>query len=132
LSAENYRELAQRHLTKRGELYALANKYKRLNNTKLVNYYFEQAKKQTIFYEQANNLAAAAILKENIEKNSRKDTIDLHGFYVREAIQVLDVFLDKEIRSLQNDDFLGKKALMVITGRESTVLEVFPKSNRQS
>ncbi|KAJ3633566.1 hypothetical protein MTP99_010505 [Tenebrio molitor] len=126
LSAENYRELAQRHLTKRGELYALANKYKRLNNTKLVNYYFEQAKKQTIFYEQAN-LAAAAILKENIENNSRKDTIDLHGFYVREAIQVLDVFLDKEIRSLQNDDFLDKKALMVITGRGKHSVGGVPK-----
>jgi DNA-nicking Smr family endonuclease len=127
LSAENYRELAQRHLTKRGELYALANKYKRLNNTKLVNYYFEQAKKQTIFYEQANNLAAAAILKENIKKNSRKDTIDLHGFYVREAIQVLDVFLDEEIRSLQNDDFLDKKALMVITGRGKHSVGGVPK-----
>ncbi|XP_044267376.1 NEDD4-binding protein 2-like [Tribolium madens] len=115
-SATFYREQAQQHLEKKRELNRIAHQYKQGGKYKLANEYFEAAKKQKQQHEEANRRAAAAFLKENYEKNPSNDTIDFHHLYVKEAVEVLDIFLDDQIGGLR-DDNVKTKALSVITGR---------------
>ncbi|KAJ3654497.1 hypothetical protein Zmor_013682 [Zophobas morio] len=123
--AASYREQAQQHIKKRTQFYKNAKQCLKVQNHKLANYYYQQAKEQTKLIEEANNRAAAAFLAENSERHS-KNTIDLHHLFVREAIQALDNFLDKEITSLQ-DEHLKTKFLVVITGRGKHSRDGVPK-----
>lgn len=63
-----------------------------------------------------NNQAANCIMEVHNLTNNNPDMLDLHYLHVLEAIQCLDIFIDKHIdrlRALQQ----SHKHILVITGR---------------
>ncbi|RZC35493.1 NEDD4-binding protein 2 [Asbolus verrucosus] len=114
--ATYYREEANKHLTKREQLYEKARNYFHRGMTEVAMFYSELAKKETKSYDKANHIAAAAFIDEHAKRLQKFDTLDLHYFYVKEAIPNLDIFIDRNINLLKG----GSKQcqdLFVITGR---------------
>lgn len=84
--------------------------------TEVAAFYSSLAKKETQYYDKANHIAAAAFIDEHSKRLQKFDTLDLHYFYVKEAIPNLDIFIDRNINLLKG----GSKNsidLFVITGR---------------
>lgn len=121
-----YREIANKHLQKKTELNKTALRYKKEGKTKLANQYFEDARLHGRLQEDANKQAVALIMNEHYIRNPRRDTIDFHGFYVNEAIQELDKFLDNHILELRQDIY-NEIFLNVITGRGVHSADGIPK-----
>lgn len=114
--ATYYREQANKHLRKREELYVKARSYYQRGMTEVAMFYSELAKKETLSYEKANNMAATAYNEEHAKRLQKFDTLDLHYFYVKEAIPVLDIFIDRNINLLKGGT-KNSQELFVITGR---------------
>ncbi|XP_044262749.1 NEDD4-binding protein 2-like [Tribolium madens] len=114
--ATYYRDEANKHLKRRVELYEKAKSYFQRGMFEVATFYSELAKKETKLYDKANHIAAAAFIEEHSKRLQKFDTLDLHYFYVKEAIPNLDIFIDRNINLLQGGSKKGID-LFVITGR---------------
>ncbi|EFA12880.1 NEDD4-binding protein 2 isoform X2 [Tribolium castaneum] len=114
--ATYYREEANKHLKRRVELYERAKLYFQKGMFEVATFYSELAKKETKLYDKANHVAAAAFADEHSKRLQKFDTLDLHYFYVKEAIPNLDIFIDRNINLLKGGAKNGID-LFVITGR---------------
>jgi DNA-nicking Smr family endonuclease len=114
--ATYYREEANKHLRKRAELYEKVQSYYQRGMTEVARFYSELAKRETRSYDRANHFAAAAFAEEHSKRLQKFDTLDLHYFYVKEAIPSLDIFIDRNINLLKGTSKRGQD-LFVITGR---------------
>ncbi|XP_057652949.1 uncharacterized protein LOC130891893 [Diorhabda carinulata] len=118
LQAEAYREEANKYLKKRTDLYQKAQKYYQKGMTEVAQFYSGLASLQTIYYDRANSMAAAAFLDEHSKRLQDFNTLDLHFLYVKEAIPALDMFLDRNINLLRTSTSNKKtEYLQIITGR---------------
>lgn len=121
-----YRNQAQKYLEEKQIYFKTAIIYKKQGRRKVAGQYFKKADECRRQYEEANNRAAAAFLEENSRRNPRRDTIDLHRLYVKEAILELDKFLDNYILELIESGY-QEKTLNVITGRGVHSIDGVPK-----
>jgi DNA-nicking Smr family endonuclease len=112
-SVKSYRHQVHTYLTQHDKFFKKAETCLKANKRNAANNYFEKAHEQLQLYKEAKNLLFE-ILTEKCSKN--QNILDLHGFLVKEAIRVLDNFLDDNIINLQSE-MLDTKSLMVITGR---------------
>lgn len=122
-SPEEFRAIANKHLQARQELFEKANRYHREGIFPVAVFYSNLAVEQTKLFDQANALAASALLASN---RNNSHTLDLHNLYVKEAINALDIFLDSHIEELQN----SRKSncyLHIITGRGNNSKNGIPK-----
>ncbi|KAL3278818.1 hypothetical protein HHI36_016338 [Cryptolaemus montrouzieri] len=115
-SSESFREEANDYLKKRTALYQKAQEYYSQGQREVAQFYSELAKKQTQFYDMANNRAATVLLEEHSKRLQNFDTLDLHFLFVKEAIPALDVFIDRNINLLKGGT-KKSQSLLVITGR---------------
>lgn len=115
-TSQNYRDEAKLHLEKRQELHQKAQEHYSRGQPEVAQFYIELASKQTKLYNRANGFAAAQLLEEHSKRLCNFDTLDLHYLYVAEAIQALDIFIDRNINLLQGESKQIQN-LFVITGR---------------
>lgn len=113
--SEVHRQKAQKHYERSKEFFQKAKQCYELRNYNLIHFYRQRALKEIELAEDANHVAVQILLEENSRQISR-NCIDLHHFRVREAIKIVDDFLDNNILDLENDN-LDMKTLMIITGR---------------
>ncbi|KAJ2951018.1 hypothetical protein O0L34_g5392 [Tuta absoluta] len=116
---ENYRQQADKHLSRRNLNYQKAQDYIRRGMTQVANYYSDIASFHKQKYEQANSLAAASLIQVHASKSVDNATIDLHYLRVGEAKESLDLFLDTHIQKLRESNNKGVRSLTLffITGR---------------
>ncbi|CAH0553806.1 unnamed protein product [Brassicogethes aeneus] len=114
--AVHYRDEANKHLQRRKELIQRAQVYHQKGMNEVAQFYSNLAAQQTQRYDKANNLAAATFLNEHSNRLQDFNTIDLHFLYVKEAVEALDQFLDKNINLLQGSN-KQSEYLHIITGR---------------
>lgn len=93
----------------------------------VAQFYSSLASQQTQYYERANSLAATAFLDEHSERLKDFNTLDLHYLYVKEAIPMLDIFLDRNINLLKHSKTKNSECLQIITGRGNRSENNIPK-----
>lgn len=123
LSPEEYRALAVSHLQMRQKLFEKAQNHFQQKQFPIASFYSNLAAEQTKLSEQANSMAAAALLVSN---QTSSDTLDLHQLHVREALSALDIFLDANIQELTKSTNRSIY-LHIITGRGKNSVNGIPK-----
>ncbi|KAF5301009.1 hypothetical protein FQR65_LT08992 [Abscondita terminalis] len=115
-TACEYREEANNYHKKHNEYMLKAQRAFQNRQYQVAQYYSDLAKDYTRLYEHTNSLAATAFLQEHSSRLQSFNTLDLHYLYVKEAIPALDMFLDSNIRLLQNP-YKKTESLFIITGK---------------
>lgn len=136
-----FRQQAQHHLQIRNQNITKARECINKGMVSAASYYSQIAGLHAKKHDYANNLAASRLLQvynyifylyylpvdfstsqnhlfQVSTSNTDNFTLDLHHLYVPEALQVLDLFLDKHISELKDSDrnsYMTK--LFLITGR---------------
>lgn len=113
---EQNRNMAQHHHHLKAECYAKAREAFQQHNTQTAFYYTNVANLHKNKIDMYNNFAANAMVEVHNYSQKNPDMLDLHYLHADEALQCLDIFLDKQIRAarLMPRNF---KAAFVITGR---------------
>lgn len=116
-SADEYRQLAQRHGSRRNELMTRAQEYHRRGMGAVAMFYSRLAREESDLYDQTNARAAECFLQEHNSRHDKFDTIDLHYLQAKEVVPALDIFLDRHINLLHGPTGKRSETLYVITGR---------------
>lgn len=113
---EDSRNKAMHHTQLKAECYTKAKDAIQKGDTSVAVYYSQIANLHKNKIDMYNNQAANCIMEVHNLTNNNPDMLDLHYLHVVEAIQCLDIFIDKHIdrlRVLQQ----SHKHILVITGR---------------
>lgn len=116
LAFQECRNKAQHHTQMKAECYQKAKDAIQKGDTSVAVYYSQIANLHKSRIDMYNHKAANSIMEAHNIKQTNPDMLDLHYLHVIEAIQCLDIFLDKQIEKLKA---IGKvyKHIFVITGR---------------
>ncbi|XP_075228041.1 uncharacterized protein LOC142328260 [Lycorma delicatula] len=111
---EYFREEAVRHHIARNDCFNKAKEAYKQGNKSAAAYYSQLANLHMKCVEQANSRAATALLSAH--RSSSEITLDLHFYQVKEALEVLNLFLDSAINRLKEKQ-KSQVVLYIITGR---------------
>eukprot|EP01080_Neovahlkampfia_damariscottae_P004167 gene4167-7477_t len=106
LSSKELRQIASELARERNQYFSLAIQAFQRGDGKSAKEFSEKGKKANFEMHQKNYEATSNLIKKN-ENENNKNTLDLHGFYVKEALDVLEQKL-KNLKSL--------KKIFIITG----------------
>ncbi|XP_046984965.1 uncharacterized protein LOC124555179 isoform X1 [Schistocerca americana] len=109
---ERYREQAAHHYRRRSEYHMKAQEAFQKGMPSVAHYYSQLARLHKTHAQEASCRAATAISAAAPDSSS----LDLHGLYVREAVCLLDSFLDAHIMRLKASG-QSRRVLHVVTGR---------------
>ncbi|CAH0587034.1 unnamed protein product [Chrysodeixis includens] len=118
-TVDAYREEADQHLQHRNQNFQKAQDAIRRGMTQVANYYSDIANFHKQKYEQANGFAVASLMQFHALNNPDCTTIDLHFLRVKEAKELLDIFIDTHISKLRESSTQRSLILFFITGRGS-------------
>lgn len=113
---EENRNMAMHHSHLKAECYLKAREAFQRRQHGVAYYYSNVANLHNSKIDMYNNLAANAIVEVHSYSQQNQDMLDLHYLHVAEAIECLDIFLDKNIKQLK-DLTKGFKYVFIITGR---------------
>ncbi|XP_043282407.1 uncharacterized protein [Venturia canescens] len=113
--ARNARLEAQVQASLRIENYNKAAEAYRKGQPQVAAYYSQMVKLHTENIKAAHANAADEFLTAQTFTQNGEDTLDLHNFYVREALQAVDIFIDYQLRKL-NASTKRSTVFFVITG----------------
>lgn len=113
---EEYRNSAMHHHQLKMECYTKAQNAKQRGENQVALYYVQVANLHKIKVDMCNQKAANCIMEVHHYTQNNPDILDLHYLRVAEAIECLDIFLDKHINKLKLSS-RNCKDLHVITGR---------------
>lgn len=109
---ERYREQAAHHYRRRNEYHTKAQEAFQKGMPSVAHYYSQLARLHKTHAQEASCRAATAISAAAPDSAN----LDLHGLYVREAVCLLDSFLDAHIMRLKASG-QSRRVLRVVTGR---------------
>ncbi|PNF30667.1 hypothetical protein B7P43_G06102 [Cryptotermes secundus] len=113
-----FRKLREKHHRCGGE-------YSRKKMTTVATFYSKLATLYTMLMDEANARAVSCL--EYINTVCQNDnTLDLHNYRVREALQAFDIFVDRHIVGLSGQG-PGRRALYAITGRGAHSQDGIPR-----
>ncbi|CAB3227016.1 unnamed protein product [Arctia plantaginis] len=115
-TVQHYRDDAEKHLTRRNMQMKKAEDYIQRGMTQVANYCSEIANFHKNQYELSSSKAVASLIQYHAENNPNNETVDLHFFRVKEAMEAMDLFIDRHIQRLR-DLNLRSVTLFFITGR---------------
>lgn len=104
------------HTQLKAECYTKAKDAIQKGDTSVAVYYSQIANLHKNKIDMYNNQAANCIMEVHNLTNNNPDMLDLHYLHVVEAIQCLDIFIDKHIDRLRTLP-QSHKHILVITGR---------------
>lgn len=113
---EENRNMAMHHSHLKAECYLKAREAFQRRQHCVALYYSNVANLHNSKIDTYNNKAANAIVEVHSYSQQNQDMLDLHYLHAAEAVECLDIFLDKHIKQLKE---LGKgfKYVFIITGR---------------
>ncbi|CAB3254627.1 unnamed protein product [Arctia plantaginis] len=115
-TVQQYRDDTEKHLVLKNRHMQKAAVHKQRGMTKEADLCLEKANFFEKRYELARNEAVASLIQYHAAANINSVTVNLHFYRVKEAIEVIDVFLDGHIRRLR-DLNIRNVMLFFITGR---------------
>ena len=110
---ETLRNEAHQYAVKRKEFYEKADQAQRHNMAGVVSYYVDQAHQCSLSMKKANQSAFDELAKIRLDQFQRTHSLDLHGFYADEA---LNLFKNVEDLLLNNSKRTTALPIQVITG----------------
>lgn len=113
---EENRNLAMHHSHLKAECYNKARDAFQRKQPGVAYYYINVANLHNTKIDTFNNNAANAIVEVHSYTQQNPDMLDLHYLHGDEAIECLDIYLDKHIKQLK-DAVRGFKYVFIITGR---------------
>lgn len=113
---EENRNMAQHHHHLKAECYAKAKEAFQRHDGEIAFYYTNVANLHKNKIDMFNHKAANAMVEVHSYTQKNPDMLDLHYLHSDEAIQCLDIFLDKQIVQARTMP-RNFKAIFVITGR---------------
>lgn len=113
---EENRNMAMHHTHLKAECFLKAREAVQRRQHGVAYYYSNVANLHNTKIDMYNNKAANAIVEVHSYSQQNQDMLDLHYLHVAEAIECLDIFLDKHIKQLK-DLTKGSKYVFIITGR---------------
>lgn len=113
---EDNRNMAMHHSHLKAECYSKAKEAFQRRQHGVAYYYSNVANLHNSKIDMYNNKAANAIVEVHSYSQQNQDMLDLHYLHVAEAVECLDIFLDKHIKQLK-DLTKGFKYVFIITGR---------------
>lgn len=113
---EKSRNHAAHHSQLKAECFEKAKEAIKRNSDSIAVYYSHIANLHNTKIDMCNQKAANCIMEVNDWKQTNPDFIDLHYLHTMEAIECLDLFLDKHINKLKNIT-RTYKYIFIITGR---------------
>lgn len=113
---EDCRNSAQHHTQLKAECYAKAQTAMQRGDTQVALYYSQVAKLHKNKVDMYNQKAANCIMEVHNLTQNNPDIIDLHYLHVPEALECLDIFLDKHVNKLKMSP-QNSRYLHIITGR---------------
>lgn len=113
---EDCRNNAMHHQQLKAECYAKAREAIQQGKTSVALYFSQVASLHKTKIDMYNNIAANCIMDVHNFTQNNPDIVDLHYLRVNEAVEWLDIFLDKHITKLKANG-VPYKNVHVITGR---------------
>lgn len=113
---EENRNLAMHHSHLKAECFLKAKESFQRRQHGVATYYSNVANLHNSKIDMYNNRAANAIVEVHSYCQPNQDMLDLHYLHAAEAVECLDIFIDKHIKQLK-DLSKGVKYVFVITGR---------------
>ncbi|GIX82483.1 NEDD4-binding protein 2 [Caerostris extrusa] len=113
--AETLRENAAEHRSQQLEFLEKARGYNDRGMKTVASYYFQQSSCIKFKAKEENKSASQMIAAG--KNASYKNTLDLHGLYVHEALQALQTFLQRKKEQMQLHSQTGLMTLTIITGK---------------
>lgn len=113
---EEYRNLAMHHSHLKAECYSKARDAFQRKQTGVAYYYTTVANLHNAKIDMYNHKAANAIVEVHSYTQQDPNMLDLHYLHADEAIECLDIYLDRHIKELK-DAKRGFKYVFIITGR---------------
>lgn len=113
---EENRNMAMHHSHLRAECFIKARDAIQRGQNSVAYYYSSVANLHNSKIDKFNNWAANAIVEVHSFNQNNQDMLDLHYLHANEAVECLDIFLDRHIKELK-DNKRGYKYAFVITGR---------------
>lgn len=110
------RNMAMHHSHLKAECYTKAKEAFQRRQQAVAHYYSNVANLHNTKIDWYNNKAANAIVEVHSYTQQNPDMLDLHYLHAGEAIECLDIFLDKHLKELK-DLMKGYKYVFIITGR---------------
>jgi len=111
---EENRNMAMHHSHLKAECYAKAKEAFQRHDGQVAYYYTNVANLHKDKIDMYNQMAANAIVEVHSFSQKNPDMLDLHYLHSAEAVECLDIFLDKKITQAKYKKF---KYVFVITGR---------------
>lgn len=111
---EENRNMAMHHSHLKAECYAKAKEAFQRHDGQVAYYYTNVANLHKNKIDMYNQMAANAIAEVHSFAHQNPDMLDLHYLHSAEAIECLDIFLDRQIMQVK---FKKCKYVFVITGR---------------
>lgn len=108
--------MAQHHSQMKGECYTKAREAFQRHDGQVAYYYTNVANLHKNKIDMYNQRAANAIVEVHQYTQKNPDMLDLHYLHSAEAVECLDIFLDKQI-NLARSRPRNFKYVFVITGR---------------
>lgn len=113
---EENRNMAMHHSHLKAECYNKAREAFQRKQPGVAYYYTNVANLHNTKIDTYNNKAANAIVEVHSYTQQNPDMLDLHYLHAGEAIECLDIYLDRHIKELK-DAIRGFKYVFIITGR---------------
>lgn len=113
---EEARNSAMHHTQLKSECYTKAQEAIQRGDPGVAVYYSQIANLHKNKIDSFNHIAANAIMEVHNLTQNNPDMLDLHYLHVAEAIECLDIFLDKHLMRLKSMPHTYKY-IFVITGR---------------
>lgn len=113
---QDCRNLALHHSQLKKECYSKANYAMQKGENAQANYYSQIAHLHTKKIDMFNHKAANSMVEVHNLTQNNPDMVDLHYLRVHEAINCLDIFLDRHITQIKTSP-RNTKDVMIITGR---------------
>uniref|UniRef100_A0A1A9WE34 Smr domain-containing protein n=1 Tax=Glossina brevipalpis TaxID=37001 RepID=A0A1A9WE34_9MUSC len=113
---EETRNLADHHRQLKNECYKKAQEAIVRGQGAVAPYYSQIAELHKKKIDMYNQVAANCIMEVHKYNQNNQDLLDLHYLYVAEALECLDIFLDRHITELRSSSDSSKN-VFIITGR---------------
>lgn len=113
---EETRNLADHHRQLKNECYKKAQEAIVRGQGAVAPYYSQIAELHKKKIDMYNQVAANCIMEVHKYNQNNQDLLDLHYLYVAEALECLDIFLDRHITELRSSSD-SYKNVFIITGR---------------
>lgn len=108
--------MAMHHSHLRAECFLKARDAIQRGQHSVAYYYSSVANLHNSKIDAFNNRAANAIVEVHSYNQNNQDMLDLHYLHANEAVECLDIFLDRHLKQLKENK-RGFKYVFVITGR---------------